>query len=124
MIIATTYQDGEISQHFGHTKAFKFYSIENREIKASEVKEPVGYAHGTLPTFLKENGAKILICGGLGDGARQYIAEAGIDLYPGAAGSSDDAVKAFLAEKLQYNPDFSCSGHEHGEEEGHDCHNN
>ncbi|MBK5200825.1 MAG: NifB/NifX family molybdenum-iron cluster-binding protein [Spirochaetaceae bacterium] len=124
MIIATTYENGEISQHFGHTKTFKFYSIEDNKIISSTVKEPVGYAHGTLPTFLKENGAEILICGGLGEGARQYISEAGIDLYPGAIGNSDNAVTDFLEEKLQYNPDFACSGHEHGDEESTDCHNN
>lgn len=124
MIIATTYEDGEICQHFGHTKTFKFYSIEDNKIVSSEVKEPVGYAHGTLPTFLKENGAEILICGGLGGGARQYISEAGIDLYPGAAGNSDKAVLDFLGEKLQYNPEFACSGHDHDDSENHNCHNN
>lgn len=124
MIIATTYENGEISQHFGHTKNFKFYKIEDNKIVSSEVKEPIGYAHGTLPTFLKENGAKVLICGGLGGGAREYIAEAGIDLYPGATGNSDSAVSAFLAKNLQYNPDFTCAGHESDNEESHSCHNN
>lgn len=119
MIIATTYENGSICQHFGHTEAFKFYTIENGEIKDSKILEPRGYAHGTLPTFLKENGAETLICGGLGAGARELIAEAGINLIPGAAGESDSVVKAYLAQTLNYNPNFTCAGHEH--EDGHTC---
>ncbi|MCK9191947.1 MAG: dinitrogenase iron-molybdenum cofactor biosynthesis protein [Sphaerochaetaceae bacterium] len=117
MIIATAYENGNIAQHFGHTDAFKFYNVEDHKIVSSEVKQPIGYAHGTLPTFLKENGATTLICGGLGDAARVYIAENGIDLYPGAVGDSDKAVESFLADNLDYNPDFHCSGHEHDEDE-------
>jgi predicted Fe-Mo cluster-binding NifX family protein len=117
MIIATAYENGNIAQHFGHADAFKFYNVEDHKIVSSEVKQPIGYAHGTLPTFLKENGATTLICGGLGDAARVYIAENGIDLYPGAVGDSDKAVESFLADNLDYNPDFHCSGHEHDEDE-------
>ena len=116
MIIATAYENGNIAQHFGHADAFKFYKVEDHKIVSSEVKQPIGYAHGTLPTFLKENGATTLICGGLGDAARVYIAENGIDLYPGAAGESDKAVESFLADNLDYNPEFHCSGHEHDED--------
>lgn len=115
MIIATAYENGNICQHFGHADTFKFYTIEDNKIVSSQVKEPIGYAHGTLPTFLKENGAQILICGGLGDAARVYIAETGIDLYPGAMGASDAAVEDFLKNNLDYNPDFHCSGHEHND---------
>lgn len=120
MIIATTYENGNICQHFGHTEAFKFYKIENNEIIESQIIEPKGFAHGTLPTFIKNNGAGILICGGLGGGARELIAEAGIQLYPGAAGDSDAVVQAFLTKTLNYDPDFSCSGHDHGDE-SHQC---
>lgn len=119
MIIATTYENGNICQHFGHTEAFKFYTIENGKITDSKLLVPTGYAHGTLPVFLKENGTETLICGGLGSGARELIAEAGISLIPGAAGECDNVVKAFLTQTLNYNPDFTCSGHEH--EDGHEC---
>ena len=32
MRIAATYENGQIFQHFGHTKEFKLYDIENNEI--------------------------------------------------------------------------------------------
>ena len=47
-----------------------------------------------LPT---KEGVTALICGGIGGGARAALAEAGIALYPGAAGDADAAAAALLA---------------------------
>lgn len=119
MKIAVTYENGEVFQHFGHTEQFKIYTVENQEILSSEIIGTAGSGHGALAGFLKEQGAEVLICGGIGMGARNALAEAGIRLYPGASGDADEQVKAFLAGSLSYDPDTQCS-HHHGE--GHSCH--
>ena len=36
MKIAVTYEDGNIFQHFGKSKEFKVYDIENQEIISSQ----------------------------------------------------------------------------------------
>ena len=58
-----------------------------------------------------------LICGGIGGGAKNALAEAGIELYPGVQGSADEAVALFLEQKLAYNPDTECNHHSHAEGE-------
>lgn len=58
-------------------------------------------------------GADVLICGGIGGGAQSALATAGIKLYGGVSGAADEAVEAYLAGKLDYNPDVRCSHHEH-----------
>ena len=63
----------------------------------------------TLSVFVRL--ACALICGGIGAGARLALEKVGIRLYPGAAGSADEAVHAFLAGTLQYQPDLVCSHH-------------
>ena len=35
MKIATTYANGEIFQHFGHTSQFKLYDVENGKVKVA-----------------------------------------------------------------------------------------
>jgi len=112
MIIATTYENGQICQHFGHTEEFKFYTIEDNKIVSSKVLPTGEYHHGTLPIFIKKNGGEVLICGGLGGGAKTALAEAGITLVPGATGDSDKAVQAYIEGTLQFNPDTECAGHE------------
>ena len=121
MQIAVTYENGMIFQHFGHTQQFKLYQVEDGKVASSEIVDAGGSGHGALAGFLKEKGAEVLICGGIGGGARNALAEAGIKLYPGAAGDADAQVESLLAGSLSYDPDTVCNHHGHGHEEGHDC---
>ncbi len=117
MIIAVTYKDGEVFQHFGHCENFKIYSVEDGKITEEKIINTNGNGHGALAGFLKNNSVDVLICGGIGMGARNALAEKNIELYPGVVGNSDEAVKALLEDKLSYNPNTVCS-HHHGE---HSC---
>lgn len=119
MRIAVTYENGEIFQHFGHTQQFKVYDVEGQEIVKEQIADTMGNGHGALAGFLLENGVDTLICGGIGGGAQNALAEAGIRLYGGASGNADDAVRALIGGTLAYNPDVQCNHHDHGE--GHSC---
>ena len=66
MRIAVPYDNGAVFQHFGRTSAFKFYDVENGEIRASAVHSTNGSGHGALAGFLKDNGVDTVICGGIG----------------------------------------------------------
>lgn len=118
MKIAVTYENGEIFQHFGHTENFKIYTVEDGKVTAAEVTDTNGSGHGALAGFLTEKGVDTLICGGIGAGAQNALAEAGIRLYGGVSGSADEAVERLLAGQLEYDPNVMCS--HHGEHhEGH-----
>ena len=121
MRIAVTYDQGEIWQHFGRTEAFKLYDIENGEIKNTQVIGTGGTGHGALAGFLKEADVDLLICGGIGMGARNALAEAGIQLYGGVTGSADAAAQALAQGNLQFDPDAKCDHHGHHHGEDHDC---
>ena len=119
MKIAVTYDNGNIFQHFGKTENFKVYEVEDNKVVSSEVIGSNGTGHGALAGLLSEQGVDVLICGGIGGGARTALAEAGIELYPGVSGSADAAVNSLLNGTLLYNPDTVCAHHHH--EGGHDC---
>lgn len=119
MRIAVTYEDGNIFQHFGHSEQFKFYDVEEGKIVNTQVVDTNGQGHGALAGFLTGAKVDVLICGGIGGGAQNALAQAGIQLYGGVAGSCDAAVEALLANNLGYNPNVQCSHHGHGE--GHSC---
>lgn len=121
MIIAVTYDNGQIFQHFGHTEYMKLYTVENGEVVSAEVKSTSGSGHGALAGFLRANGVNVLICGGIGGGAQMALADAGIKLYGGCMGEADRAVENLLNNTLMYNPNVSCSHHDHGHDCGHDC---
>lgn len=120
MKIAVTYENGNVFQHFGHTETFKLYEIENNKVVKSEIVDTNGSGHGALAQFLKNYHVDTLVCGGIGGGAQNALAEAGIKLYGGVTGSADEAVNALLENKLSYNPDVKCNHHEH-ENGTHTC---
>lgn len=111
MRIAVTFEDGQIFQHFGHTEQFKVYEVENGKIVASEVVDTNGSGHGALAGVLNALNVDVLICGGIGGGARMALDAAGIRLYGGVSGDADEAVEALLAERLEFNPDVQCNHH-------------
>lgn len=120
--IACTYENGEIFQHFGHTEQFKIYEIDNHEIKSAEIVGSEGNGHGALAGFLKNLGVDILICGGIGDGAKKALDEAGIELYAGIIGEADMVVKAYLNGSLVQSSNSNCSHHAESNGKEHSCH--
>ena len=124
MKIAVTYENGQIFQHFGHTEQFKVYDVEDGKIVSKTIVDTEGQGHGALAGLLTVIGADILICGGIGGGAQMALAEAGIKLYGGVSGSCDEAVEAYLANNLGYNPNVKCDHHDHEHGNGaHSCGN-
>ncbi len=73
MKIAVTYNEGEIFQHFGHSEKFKLYDVEDGKIVSSEVVDTNGSGHGALAGFLKDKNVNVLICGGIGGGAKNAL---------------------------------------------------
>ena len=119
MKLAVTYNNGEIFQHFGHTEYFKIYEIQDGKIQESQVVSTNGQGHGALAGFLKEQGVTSLICGGIGGGAKNALADADILVYGGVSGNADEAAKALLNGTLQFNPNVTCNHYSH--EDGHSC---
>ena len=117
MKIAVTYEEGQVFQHFGHTASFKIYEVEDSKVVSSQVVDTAGSGHGALAGFLQAQGVHAVICGGIGGGARMALAEAGIVIYGGVAGDADEAVEAYLAGELSYNPNAQCNHHDHD----HNC---
>lgn len=121
MRIAAAYEAGNVFQHFGHTEQFKIYDIQDGQIVREQTVDTNGSGHGALAGFLKELDVDALICGGIGAGAQNALADAGIRLYGGVSGSADEAVKSLLAGNLAYDPNVRCSHHEEGHGKEHHC---
>ena len=109
MKIAVTYENGQIFQHFGHTSRFKVDEIQDSQITSSQVVDTAGSGHGALAGFLMEHGIDTLICGGIGGGAQNALAQAGIKLYGGVAGDADAAVQALLENNLHLTLTYSAA---------------
>lgn len=120
MKIAVTYDNGNVFQHFGRTEQFKVYDVEDGKIVSSEVMGTDGIGHEALAGLLAERSIDALICGGMGQGAQDALAESGIEVCAGAEGDADAAVEAFLRGEL-VNTGVNCDHHEEGHEHHHEA---
>lgn len=133
MKIAATYENGNIFQHFGRTEQFKIYEVEDGKVISSQVIGNDGLGHGALAGLLADHAIDVLICGGLGTGAQNALAEAGVEVVAGASGSADEAVESYLKGEListgancdhHHGEDHACGDHgcgHHDDEEGGCC---
>lgn len=121
MKIAVAYDKGEVFQHFGRTESFKVFEVEDNQVISSEVISSGGVGHEALAGLLAEQAVDVLICGGIGSGAQEALAEAGVELCSGAQGDADQAVEAYLKGELvstgvncdhHHDEDHSCGHHE------------
>ena len=118
MRIAVPFANGEVFQHFGHTENFKLYEIEAGQIVSSEVIAADGSGHEALAGFLADLSVRVLLCGGIGDGAQAALTDAGIEICSGAQGDADAAVNAYLNGELE-SAGVNCDHHhDHDADEG------
>ena len=101
--IAVAYQNGEVWQHFGRTESFKFYDVKGGQIIDSQVFSTNGEGHGALAQFLAVNQVSVVICGGIGMPMMSRINSYGLKVCPGVTGDADEAVRKYLAGKLEIN---------------------
>ena len=121
MKIAVTYENGMVFQHFGRTQQFKVYQVEDGKVVAINVVSSNGSGHGALAGVLTALGVDLLICGGMGTGAKNALAAAGIQVLGGVQGDADLAVADYLAGRLLADPDFKCDHHDHHHGDDHQC---
>lgn len=104
MRIAVTAEDNNgldsvIAQHFGHAPYFVFVDVVGGEVTAAQgAQNPFGGGHapGEVPAFIKEQGAEVILSGGMGTRAVDFFENLGIHAATGAAGTVGEGVKMYL----------------------------
>ncbi len=104
MRIALPVADGKLCMHFGHCEQFALVDVDEaaKTITAATSLTPPAHEPGVLPRWLHEQGAEVIIAGGMGQRAQGLFAQNGIRVVVGAApGSPEDVVSAYLAGTLE-----------------------
>jgi ATP-binding protein involved in chromosome partitioning len=97
--IAVPVTDGVLSSHFGHCQQFMLFDVDPdaKTIGHREVRTPPPHEPGTFPRWLHEQGATVIIAGGMGSRAQSLFGQNGIRVVVGAAGGAPDLiVRQFL----------------------------
>lgn len=128
-----------IANHFGRTRGFMIYEIEDGEIKSNYYRENdfTGHARGQ---FGHQNGhmnkhapvlhaladCSVVCARGMGRRVYDDLASANIQVFVVQEHMLDDAIRNYLNASLQDHPDKSCDGdHDHDHHHhNHDHHHN
>ena len=113
MKIAVNYENGQVFQHFGQTRTFKVYTVENNTITAAELVPGAPEGHHALGRQLIALKPDVVICGSLGIPMLEMLQGAGIKVCGNVAGSADEAVQAYLNGTLVYSTNAHACGCSH-----------
>ena len=101
MKIAIPVAGGKLCSHFGHCDQFALIEAENGEIKGKSMHTPPPHEPGVLPKWLHEQGANIVIAGGMGNRAQRHFGQHGIKVVTGAPMDSPESlVNQYLSDCL------------------------
>jgi len=104
MKIAIPVVDGELCMHFGHCEQFVLVEVDDtsKTIIGIGYLTPPPHEPGVLPRWLHEQGANVIIAGGMGQRAQGLFSQNGIKVVVGApAEKPEDVVSAYLAGTLE-----------------------
>ena len=117
MKIAVAAMGNTVAQHFGHCENFIFFDTEDGKITGVNSVPNPGHRPGFLPNFLADNGAEVVIAGGMGGGAVDIFNERNVEVIVGASGDAQAATEAYLKGELK-SAGSMCHNHEHAHECG------
>jgi ATP-binding protein involved in chromosome partitioning len=102
--VAIPVAQGALCVHFGHSEQFVVFDVDPgaKTILGWQALTPPPHEPGVLPRWLHQQGANVIITGGMGARAQSLFAENGIDVIVGAeSGAPEHVVQAYLDGTLQ-----------------------
>jgi len=102
MKIAIPTAQGKLCMHFGHCEQFALVSVEDQTITGTKMLTPPPHEPGVLPAWLHEQGANLIISGGMGSRAKDLFAQNAIEVIVGASEDMpENVVKSYIAGTLE-----------------------
>ena len=101
MRVAISTEGNFVSNHFGRCPTFTLVDIENgKVIKRTEIPNP-GHQPGFIPQFLHQKGVNCIICGGMGQRAKAFFEEYGVQTIVGVSGKIEEVIEKLLKGTLE-----------------------
>jgi len=107
--------DSVVSPHFGRCPYFVLVDLEGREVEAVHAVSNPYYGHhqpGQVPGFIHDQGADVMLTGGMGQRAIGFFQQYGIQPVTGAAGTVRHTLEQYLGGTEPCRESLS---HGHGE---------
>ena len=123
-IAVPTKENNQIDAHFGHCEFYTIFLVsdQNEIISETILESPKGCGcKSNIAYDLAQMDVRIMLAGGIGDGAVNKLASQNIQVVRNCKGDVHQLVEEYLAGNIQ-DGGSNCASHSH--EEGHFCSHN
>ncbi|HDQ39933.1 MAG TPA: chromosome partitioning protein ParA [Desulfonatronum sp.] len=103
LTVAVPVAQGVLCAHFGHCEQFALVTVNTADKTIQETKflTPPPHEPGVLPKWLSEQGAHLILAGGMGSRAQSLFTQYGIQVLVGAPSQTpEELVKSYLEGNL------------------------
>lgn len=125
-IAIPTKENNQIDAHFGHCEFYQVYTIseEKKIVSIERLDSPQGCGcKSNIAETFQNEGVKIMLAGGIGNGAVNILIAHGVDVVRNCQGDVTEIVEKYLAGEVT-DGGSNCAAHEDGHEDGHACSHN
>jgi len=123
-IAVPTKENNEVDAHFGHCEFYTIYTIsdQNKVMNEERMDSPQGCGcKSNIAETFEQEGIKIMLAGGIGDGAINKLSQHGVSVIRNCQGDVSELIEKYMAGVIK-DSGSTCAAH--GHEEGHVCNNN
>ena len=100
MRIAVSYDEGEVSRHFGSSDRLKLYETDDKDVVDTRIIENPARGHDAVIDVLAPYSIDAVISGSVCTAGARRMESMGITVYSGIKGDADGKVKELLEGKL------------------------
>jgi len=125
-IAVPTKENNQIDAHFGHCEFYRIYTVsdQNKVISDEKMDSPQGCGcKSNIAGVFEKEGIKIMLAGGIGDGAINKLNAHGVNVIRNCQGDVTELVQQYLAGKVK-DSGTNCAAHSTGHDEEHVCNHN
>ena len=125
-IAVPTKENNQIDAHFGHCEFYRIYTVsdQNKVILDEKMDSPQGCGcKSNIAGVFEKEGIKIMLAGGIGDGAINKLNAHGVNVIRNCQGDVTELVQQYLAGKVK-DSGTNCAAHSTGHDEEHVCNHN
>ena len=118
-IAVPTKENNQIDAHFGHCEFYKIYTVsdQNQIISEERMDSPQGCGcKSNIAEVFEKEGIKIMLAGGIGDGAINKLSAHGVNVIRNCQGDVTEIMQQYLAGEVK-DGGSNCAAHE----VGHEC---
>lgn len=105
--LAIPVENGSLSHHFGHSREFCFFEVDNDKVLKTYTKTPPPHQEGVIPRWLVDEQVTDLLVGGIGPKAIEILYAQGMNVYIGVEVDTPEALaNDFIAGTLRSGKNF------------------